>query len=233
MDSERWQRVAVLYDSAVEREPSERARFLAVQAAWDEDLRREVESLLAHDCVPVLIDRPMLESAAAVFEEVDLTAGTRLGPYRIETLLGAGGMGQVYRAIDTRLDRTVAIKVLPSALATNPQFRARFDREAHAIASLSHPHIWTLHDIGQHEDVSFLVMEYLEGETLAGRLDRGRLSVDQALSLAVSDCRCVSGCASPGNRPWRSEAWQHHPDQQRPEAPRLWSRQTCRIGPAG
>src|SRR4029434_8628088 len=94
-------------------------------------------------------------------------------------------MGQVYRAIDTRLDGTVAIKVLPRALATDPQFRLRFDREAHAIASLSHQHICTLHDIGQHEDVSFLVMEYLEGETLARRLEKGRLSVEQALSLAV------------------------------------------------
>jgi eukaryotic-like serine/threonine-protein kinase len=184
LDSERWQRVAVLYDSAVEREPSERARFLDAQTAGDEDLRREVESLLAHDSVPVLIDQPMLESAAAVFEEFDLKAGTLLGPYRIDTLLGAGGMGQVYCAIDTRLDRTVAIKVLPRALATDPQFRARFDREAKAIAGLTHPHICTLHDVGHQDGVDFLVMEYLEGETLAVRLEKGSVPFDQALTFA-------------------------------------------------
>ena len=185
MDSQRWQRVALLYDSVIERDPNERGRFLAEQSAGDEALRREVESLLAHDSVPVLIDRPMLESAAAVLDEFDLNAGTLLGPYRIDALLGSGGMGHVYRATDTRLNRTVAVKVLPKALASDPQFRARFDREAHAIASLNHPHICALHDIGRQEGVDFLVMEYLQGETLARRLEQGRLSIDQTLSLAV------------------------------------------------
>jgi Tol biopolymer transport system component len=186
MDAERWQRVAHLYESVLGRQPGDRAAFLAEQSAGDEDLRCEVESLLAHDRLPVLIDQPMLETAAAVLDEQsDLKPGAALGPYRIDDLLGAGGMGQVYRAIDTRLNRTVAIKVLPRALAGDPQFRARFDREAHAIATLTHPHICTLYDIGQHEGVDFLVMEYLEGETLAARLEKGRLSVEQALSLGV------------------------------------------------
>ena len=91
-------------------------------------------------------------------------------------------MGQVYRATDTRLNRTVALKVLPRALATDPQFRARFDREAQAIAALTHPHICTLHDVGHQDGVDFLVMEYLEGETLAARLERGPLPLDQALT---------------------------------------------------
>ena len=90
-------------------------------------------------------------------------------------LLGAGGMGQVYRAIDTRLNRTVAIKVLPPTLASDAQSRARFDREALAIAGLTHPHICTLHDVGHQDGVDFLVMEYLEGETLATRLETGPL----------------------------------------------------------
>src|ERR1700731_2308414 len=95
--------------------------------------------------------------------------GSRLGPYEIQSALGAGGMGEVYKARDTRLDRTVAIKVLPAALASDPQFRERFDREARAISQLTHPHICTLYDIGHQDGTAFLVMEYLEGETLERR----------------------------------------------------------------
>jgi serine/threonine protein kinase len=101
-----------------------------------------------------------------------LEAGARLGPYEIVAPIGAGGMGEVYRARDTRLDRTVAIKVLPESLAADPQLRERFDREARAISTLNHPHICTLHDIGHQEGVDFLVLEHLEGETLAQRIAR-------------------------------------------------------------
>src|SRR5438093_8200005 len=104
-----------------------------------------------------------------------LSVGTRLGPYEITGSLGAGGMGEVYKARDTRLDRTVAIKVLAPSLATDVEFRARFDREARAISQLDHPHICTLYDVGQHEGMAYLVMQYLEGETLASRLERGAL----------------------------------------------------------
>src|SRR2546425_11964391 len=108
-----------------------------------------------------------------------LVTGTRLGPYEIVAALGAGGMGEVYKARDTRLDRTVAIKILPETLAADPQFRDRFDREARAISQLTHPHIGTLYDIGHHQDgTDFLVMEYLDGETLADRLKRGALPLD-------------------------------------------------------
>jgi eukaryotic-like serine/threonine-protein kinase len=113
-----------------------------------------------------------------------LTSGTRLGPYEIESPLGAGGMGEVYRARDTRLDRTVAIKILPSHLSS-PEARQRFEREARAISSLNHPHICTLHDIGQQDGTDYLVMEYLEGETLADRLRKGSLPLPQALQYGV------------------------------------------------
>src|SRR5262245_34054338 len=106
-----------------------------------------------------------------------LTEGTRLGPYEIVAPLGAGGMGEVYKARDTRLDRSVAVKILPAALASDQQFRERFDREARAISQLSHPHICTLHDVGEHEGTAFLVMELLDGEPLAARLAKGRLAV--------------------------------------------------------
>ena len=186
MSPEEWARVAQLYESALAVEPAARASFIAAQTAGDEALRRELESLLAQDGAAVLIDQPILEAAAAVLEpDASLEPDTRLGPYRIEALLGAGGMGQVYRATDTRLDRTVAVKVLPAAVAADPEFRARFEREAHAIASLAHPHICTLHDVGQEGGVDYLVLEYLEGETLAARLERGPLPFEQALACAV------------------------------------------------
>jgi eukaryotic-like serine/threonine-protein kinase len=114
-----------------------------------------------------------------------MTPGTRLGPYQIESAIGAGGMGEVYRAKDTRLDRTVAVKVLPAHLAKNPDFRQRFDREARAVSQFSHPHICALYDVGSEDGVDYLVMEYLEGETLAARLTKGALPVDQVLTLGV------------------------------------------------
>src|SRR5437773_9133881 len=109
-----------------------------------------------------------------------LPAGTHLGPYEILSLIGAGGMGEVYKASDTRLNRAVAIKVLPSLWAENSEMKQRFEREAQTIAGLNHPNICTLHDVGRHEGIEFLVMELLEGETLAQRLERGALPLDEA-----------------------------------------------------
>ncbi len=114
-----------------------------------------------------------------------LTAGARLGPYEIISPLGAGAMGEVYKARDKRLDRTVAIKILPPDVASDPQRRERLRREARAISSLTHPHICTLHDVGEQDGIEFLVMEYLAGETLAHRLLRGALPVDDVLRIAA------------------------------------------------
>jgi serine/threonine protein kinase len=113
------------------------------------------------------------------------SSGTRLGPYQIISPLGAGGMGEVYRARDTRLDRAVAIKSLPAELSGDSERRSRFEREAKAIAALSHPHICTLYDVGHHEGFDFLVMELLEGETLAARLERGCLKIAEVLVCAT------------------------------------------------
>jgi Tol biopolymer transport system component len=117
-----------------------------------------------------------------------LTTGTKLGPYEIQSPLGAGGMGEVYRAKDTRLDRTVAVKVLPGHLSENPEAKQRFDREARAISSLNHPNICTLHDVGHQDGIDFLVMEFLEGETLADRLRKGPLPTEQVLRYGVEIC---------------------------------------------
>jgi Tol biopolymer transport system component len=117
-----------------------------------------------------------------------LTSGTRLGPYEIESPLGAGGMGEVYRALDTRLNRTVAIKILPAHLSDNSEAKRRFEREARAISSLNHPNICTLYDVGHQSGTDYLVMEYLEGETLADRLRKGPLTLDQLLKYGVEIC---------------------------------------------
>src|SRR5215469_17684675 len=114
-----------------------------------------------------------------------IPAGSRLGPYEILSAIGAGGMGEVYRARDTRLDRIIAIKVLPAHLADRPALRERFEREAKTIASLNHPHICALFDVGHQDETDFLVMEYLEGETLAQRLQKGPLPLDQVLQYAI------------------------------------------------
>src|SRR6185295_3021966 len=114
-----------------------------------------------------------------------LSPGTRLGPYEIVSAIGAGGMGEVYRARDTRLDRTVAIKILPEHLSNKPQLRDRFEREARAVSSLNHPHICTLYDLGSRDGVDYVVMEYIEGETLAHRIEKGPLPPDRVLSYAI------------------------------------------------
>ena len=114
-----------------------------------------------------------------------LTAGTRLGHYEIVALIGAGGMGEVYEARDPRLNRSVAIKVIPAHLSSYPEARARFEREARTIAALNHPHISTLHDVGRHEQIDFLVMELVNGETLAARLQHGPLRIPEALRYAI------------------------------------------------
>lgn len=120
-----------------------------------------------------------------------LEPGCRLGPYEIIAAIGAGGMGEVYRARDTRLDRTVAVKVLPSDLSSNSELKQRFEREAKTISLLQHASICTLFDIGTQDKVDFLVMEYMEGQTLADRLAKGALPPDQALKIAVEICEAL------------------------------------------
>src|SRR5207253_4545529 len=116
---------------------------------------------------------------------ITLSAGTRLGPYELVAPIGAGGMGEVYRARDTRLERTVAVKVLPQHLSSSPDSRQRFEREAKTISQLSDPHICALYDVGNQDGVEFLVMEYLEGETLSDRLLKGPLPFDSVLRYGI------------------------------------------------
>jgi serine/threonine protein kinase len=176
MDPERWQRIEEIYHSALEHEPAERTAFLAEACHSDADLRREVEGLLAQK--GSLFDRPAWELA-------DLKPGSRFGTYEIISKLGEGGMGVVYRARDSKLNRTVAIKVLPALLAHDPGRLARFEREAKVLAALNHPNIAQIYSV---EDRA-LVMELVEGETLKGplpletALDYGR-QIAEALATA-------------------------------------------------
>jgi len=127
-----------------------------------------------------------------------LGSGTTLGRYEIGSPLGAGGMGEVYRARDTRLDRTVAIKILPAHLSSNPEAKQRFEREARAISSLNHPNICTLHDVGHQDGVDYLVMECLEGQTLADRLLKSPLPLEQVLKYGIEICEGLENAHKTG-----------------------------------
>jgi hypothetical protein len=171
MTPERLRQIEEVFHAVQERSAEERAALLA---RADPELRREVESLLARQSANLFLDRPAVEGSTQSLEDTQTSmpaAGRCLGPYRVEGKLGAGGMSEVFRAVDTRLGRAVAIKI------THERFNARFDREARAISSLNHPNICTLYDVGP----NYLVMELVEGETLASRLTKGPLAADMAL----------------------------------------------------
>ena len=154
-------------------------------------------------------------------EPMAILLGRRLGPYEILNAIGAGGMGEVYKARDTRLDRIVAIKVLPAHLADRADLRERFDREAKTIASLNHPHICTLYDTGHQDEIDFLVMEYLEGETLAQRLVKGSLPIQQVLQYAIEISDALDKAHQQRRDAPRPQARQRHAHQVGDEAARL------------
>jgi len=190
MAADRWEHVFALFDAALARPEADRAAFLSSECSGDAHLRQEVESLLAaHGDAHGFLSGRRLGTGADVDQSGPaspiLTPGMRLGVFEVESFVGAGGMGEVYRARDTRLDRLVAIKVLSPDAATDPRARVRFAYEARAVARLSHPRICALHDMGHHDGVDFLVMEYLEGETLAARLRRGPLPLGEAMHAAL------------------------------------------------
>ncbi len=182
---EDWRRVREVFEGALALPAGQRASFVAESFGGDAVLSRHVLLLLAsHDRAHSFLETPA--STLLVDSGPDRTLeGLRIGPYELESQIGRGGMGEVYRARDTRLDRTVAVKVLPAHAAADRASRDRFEREARAVAALSHPHICALYDVGTHDGLEFLVMEFLDGETLAARLARGPMPMAEAVRVAI------------------------------------------------
>ena len=185
MTSDRWAEVERLYHAALALRATERGAFLQEACADDEPLRHEVETLLLQSGGGDFLT-PAIAVAAGLMgsQDTQLPAGRRLGPYEILAHIGAGGMGEVYRARDTKLQRDVALKILPRAFTTDPDRLARFDREARMLAALNHPNIATIYGFETTDDVSALVLELVEGQELAERIRKGPIPVDQVMGIA-------------------------------------------------
>ena len=186
---DRWQKVEQLYNDALERDEAEREAYLRDACAGDDALRREVESLLAQDASRTgMLDRPAWEGVGGLVGAgstgTAMIPGTQLGPYKIESPIGKGGMGEVYKARDTRLQREVAVKILPRSFATDSA-RERFQREARAASALNHPNICAVYDVGESAGHPFLVMELLDGKTLHEHISGKPLDIPAALALST------------------------------------------------
>jgi serine/threonine protein kinase len=198
---DRWQQVDKLLEEALEQQPDHRAAFLDEACNGDAALRQEVESLLsAHGKAGDFIEDPALQAPgpASRGAGVRIVAGQQLGPYKILSLLGAGGMGEVYRAKDGRIGREVAIKVLPPAFSADADRLRRFEQEARAAGRLNHPNILVLYDVGTHEGSPYLVSELLQGETLRDRLTRKALPLRKALDYALQMARGLAAAHEKG-----------------------------------
>ena len=199
MTGGQWPRVKALFDAALDRPSDQRASFLAAETGPDDRLRHDVESLLAADASDTSLLEQLPAAHAPVLAELlagewtapeastphaTLTSGFRVGPYDIVALLGAGAMGEVYRARDTKLNRDVALKVLPERFASDPDSLARFTREAHVLATLTHPNIAAIYGLEESTRIRALVLELVDGPTLADRIAFGPIPLDQALDVA-------------------------------------------------
>jgi serine/threonine protein kinase/Tol biopolymer transport system component len=181
---DRFQHIEEIFQQALQRDPAQRDAFVREACQGDAALHREVSSLLANHEDGGVESWAAAAAARLMTARGSLDPGTSLGSYRIERFLAAGGMGEVYGAHDTKLGRQVAIKILPDSFTHDPERLARFRREAHVLAALNHPHIGAIYGLEEANGRQFLVLELIDGETLADRLTRGRLSVDDSLAIA-------------------------------------------------
>ena len=198
MVADRWTQIESLYHSAREQAPQSRGAYLERACAGDNSLRREVESLLAHDEAAAGFLETGETQAMEQAPPPSVSAGARIGPYEIREFLQKGGMGEVYKARDTRLDRTVAVKFLPPAFAADPGALERFQREARAASALNHPRICTVHDIGEYQGRPFFVMEFLEGQSLRDYIENKMVPVAELLDLAVQICDALAAAHAKG-----------------------------------
>ena len=174
MEPDRWKQLEGLYHAALERPPEERSRFLQTACEGDDALRQEVQSLLTQSDVRDFLDGPTA-----------VTPGSRLGSYDILSAIGKGGMGEVWKARDTKLGREVAIKTLPEEFARDGDRLARFEREAKVLASLNHPNIGTIYSLEECDATRFLVLELVDGDTIADRVKRGPIPAEEALAFGL------------------------------------------------
>jgi serine/threonine protein kinase len=198
--TDRWQEISKLYHVALELPESERSAFLEA-CAPDEEVRREVESLLANEGMARdFLENPALEVVAKriAMEYSVPFLGRELGSYRVMSLLGIGGMGEVYEARDLKLNRNVALKVLPREFALHEDRLARFLREAILLASLNHPNIASIHGLEESGETKFIILELVEGETLSERLKRGPIPVEESLKLALQIAEAIEAAHEKG-----------------------------------
>jgi eukaryotic-like serine/threonine-protein kinase len=199
MQVERWERIQKLFHSALEHSRSERTSWLRTACPDDEELRREVESLLAaHETGGNMLENPAADLAAEWTLQQRRPAPQMLGHFRLLSLLGKGGMGEVWLAEDTDLDRKVAIKLLPTELTANQKWQRRFEREARAASALNHPNIITIYEIGQKDETHFIAAEFVDGETLRQRISGSAMEWSRALELAVQVAGALSAAHKAG-----------------------------------
>lgn len=188
MTPERWQQVDEVLQAALDRSPPERASFLDEACAGDEDLKSEAELLIrAHDEAGDFIESPAVAEHARVLlgDGFDVSGGRMVGSYKIIERLGAGGMGEVYLAEDKRLNRLVALKILPAFFATNDMRLRRFQREARAVSALNHPNILTIHEVGEEEEIHFIATEFIDGQTIRDLIAAHDLSLEEILDITA------------------------------------------------
>ncbi|MEO6051540.1 MAG: protein kinase, partial [Pyrinomonadaceae bacterium] len=188
MTDEKWQKVREIFDSAVRRKPEERRKFVLEACGKDRTLLAEVESLLSsHDGAESFMETPAVAGVARVIaaETKHLERGQTLGQYEIIEQIGEGGMGEVYLAKDTRLERKTALKILPGNVAQDEERMQRFVREAKSASALNHPNIITIYEIGETDNTHFIATEYIEGDTLRERLKDSPVDLKSALEIAI------------------------------------------------
>src|SRR6478735_1458352 len=201
MKPERWKQVNDLFQSAVERAPEERAAFLDESCHDDEGMRREVESLLtSHERAENFIELPAFEVAPELVtnDKAGALVGKLIGHYQIESLIGIGGMGEVYLARDERLGRKAALKLLPDNLTIDEAQLSRFKNEARSASALNHPNILTVYEIGAEGDRQFIAMEFIEGVTLRASITSGRIKPHAALEIAVQVASALAAAHAAG-----------------------------------
>src|SRR5438094_5614196 len=201
MTSERWEQVGKLYQAALALQPNKRETFLDDACGDDTAMRREVESLLAAEdgAGSFLAAGAMRDAAKMLVQDKSLMPiGKKLGHYQILSLLGAGGMGEVYLAEDTRLKRKVALKLLPAELTANQDRLRRFEQEAQAASGLNHPNIITIHEIGKVDGLNFIVTEFIAGETLRGRMAKERMDLPAVFDVAIQATSALTAAHAAG-----------------------------------